>query len=113
MKREEVLGDFLADGIDVKTSLSFLKWHDANPVVWKLFEQKALALVKSGKKRWGAKAIMQVIRYERAEKEGGQFDDYAVNNNYPAYYARVFALKHPQFKDFFEFREIKGLKEAA
>ncbi len=101
------------EGVDLKTIAHFMKWHRENPSVWTLFEQKALNLIKSGKKRWGAKAIMEVIRYERAEKEGGQFDDYAVNNNYPAYYARVFAMKHPEHKGFFEFREVKGLKEAA
>ena len=113
MKREEVIGSLLADGVDIKTTLSFLAWHEANPTVWKMFESKAKNLILSGKKRWGAKAIFEVIRYERAEKEGGQFEDYAVNNNYPAYYARVFALKYPQHKNFFEFREVKGLKQAA
>lgn len=113
MKKEDVIGGLLADGVNIKTSLQFLAWHEANPSVWQMFEEKALNLINSGKKRWGAKAIFEVIRYERAEKEGGQFEDYAVNNNYPAYYARVFAMKHPQHKKFFEFREVKGLKEAA
>jgi len=113
MNKENVIGALLADGVDLKTSMLFLAWHDANRTVWKMFEAKALKLIASGKEHWGAKAIFEVIRCERAENEGGQFKDYAVNNNYPAYYARVFALKYPQHKNFFEFREVKGLKEAA
>lgn len=113
MTNEEAIGALVADGLNVETAYMFVQWHKANPIVWQKFERKALALIAKGKKRWGAKAIMEYVRFERAEEEGGEFDDYAVNNNYPAYYARIFAFKYPQHKDFFEFREVKGLQRAA
>lgn len=99
----------IAQGIDAETVDSFLAWHSENPKVWQMFEAKALDLIGQGKRHWGAKALAEQIRYDRATTEGGQFGDYAVANNYVAYYARVFALKYPQHKDFFEYREVKGL----
>jgi hypothetical protein len=113
MDRATAESALIADGVAWETVRSFVAWHSRNPSVWRKFENKALALIAKGKQRWGAKAIFEVIRYERAEEEGGQFDDYAVNNNYPAYYARIFAAKYPQHSKFFEFRAVKGLKEAA
>lgn len=105
----DVRTQLIGQGIDAETVDSFLRWHSENPTVWKLFEEKSLELIQAGKTHWGAKALAEQIRYERAKTEGGQFGDYSVANSYVAYYARVFALKYPQHKDFFEFREVKGL----
>lgn len=113
MNRQSVITALVADGVDYETCIAFVNWHEKNGTVWRSFEAKALKLITQGKTHWGAKAIFEVIRYERAAEEGGQYDDYAVNNNYPAYYARVFALKYPQHSAFFEFRKVKGLRCAA
>lgn len=99
----------LSEGIEEKTAEAFFAWHLKNPVVWTMFESEALRLIAAGKRHWGAKALAEWIRYQRATTEGGQFGDYSVANNYVAYYARIFAFKYPQHKDFFEFREVKGL----
>ena len=105
----DVRAALVAQRIDEATVDAFLNWHAANPKVWELFETKTLALIEAGKTHWGAKSVAEMIRFERSMLEGGQFEDYALNNNYPAYYARVFALKYPSHADFFEFRTIKGL----
>ena len=95
-------------GVDSDTAAQFIGWHQRNPEVWKAFEAFALKLIARGMKHYGAKAIMEVVRYDQALKSSGEFK---VNNNYSAYYARIFTLKYPQHKDFFEFREVRGLKE--
>lgn len=101
----------IACGVDAETVEKFLDWHKANPEVWKAFESVAMDVINTGSKKWGAKAVVEVARWKlRIERR----QDYAVNNNFTAYYARIFALKYPQHADFFEFREVKGLgKEAA
>lgn len=68
-------------GVPERTILSFIDRHKRDKYIWKLFEQYALRAAQKDKKI-GAKAI---------------------------YYARVFAIAHPEYADFFEFRQVKGL----
>jgi len=103
----------IAEGIDERTVDRFLVWHLKNPIVWKMFERKALDLIAKGKTHWGSKCICEIIRFERAEIEGGQFDDYGVNNNHTMCYARVFEFAHRDYIGFFEKREAGGLRRIA
>lgn len=98
----------LADGVDINTINLFLGWHTKNPQVWKMFESVALEAIQNGIERWGAKGIAEVVRWRLSIEKKGEFK---LNNNFPAYYARVFALKYPRHKEFFEFREVRGLRE--
>jgi hypothetical protein len=98
----------IALGVPADTADKFLAWHRAHPNVWESFERRALELIARGIKRYGAKTIAEVIRYHDAIERGK--DDFDLNNNYVSYYARIFRLKHPQHKDFFEVRSVKGLK---
>ena len=104
----------IASGVPADTATAFIDYHKANPGVWDRFELKALALINRGVKRYGAKAIFEVIRYEHMLAMGP--DSFVVNNNWAAYYARIFAIKHAKHDgcaEFFEFREVHGLREAA
>lgn len=94
--------------IDEKTVDAFLSYHAERPEIWAEFERKALELIAAGHRIWGAKSIMEEIRREQRIQRG---DGYKISNSFTAYYARVFALKHPQHKDFFMFKVIKGLNE--
>jgi hypothetical protein len=99
-------------GVAVKTARIFISYHQANPEIWKEFERLTLELINRGKKHYGAKAVMEVVRFNQLINGKGEFK---VNNNFAAYYSRIFALKHKQYSSFFERREVKGLstKEAA
>jgi hypothetical protein len=112
MKRARWLNLLTDVGVPSGTARQFLDWHEQNPDVWREFEILALELIDSGRKRYGAKAILEVVRFNKTVKTKSEF---SVNNNYSAYYARIFAIKYPQHSDFFEQRKIKGLsdKEAA
>lgn len=104
MKRD--VSDFLKqEGYDQKAIDAFLQQHRDKPRVWRLFEKFALQVAKLGR-RYGAKAIMERIRWEEEIENGGEFK---VGNSYTALYARVFAWKYPQHADIFEFRTVKGL----
>lgn len=101
----------LEAGLNRKTIAAFLLWHRANPDVWNEFEKITLELLSKGRKHYGAKAIMEVIRFNRVISSG---PDFKINNNFTAYYVRIFEAKYKIHKGFFETRELKNLdREAA
>jgi hypothetical protein len=99
----------IADGVPPMTVQKFIVYHAQNPQVWHEFEDCAMALITNGIKRFGAKAIAEYIRYQQTLQRGS--DGFKLNNNYCAYYARIFQIKHPKHADFFETREVEGLHE--
>lgn len=103
---EQAKESLLQAGLDEKSVSSFFDFHKANRCVWREFENLALSAIEKGEERWSAKGVAEVVRWNlKLAKQG----EYRINNNYVAYYARLFALKYPQHKDFFEFREVRGL----
>lgn len=97
----------ISDGVPPMTVQKFMFYHVANPQIWRSFENKALALWNNGIKHFGAKAIFETIRYEETLAKGA--DGFKANNNWAAYYARIFQYKH-NIENFFETREIKGVE---
>lgn len=83
----------------------FIAYHRDNPGVWAEFERFSLSAAKSGRKL-GAKAIAERVRWETEIERGEEFK---FCNSYVSYYARIFAAKYPEHRDYFEFRPIKGL----
>jgi hypothetical protein len=84
----------------------FIQWHRENPEVWKAFERVALAKAqREGAKHWGAMAFVNSVRWE---EELPTSPEHKVNNNWAPFYARVFAIKHPEYAEFFSFRKPKG-----
>lgn len=98
----------LAD-VPEQTRAEFMRYHMAHPEIWKAFERFALQAFAAGKKHYGAKGIFERVRWETEIVHGREFK---ANNNYVSYFARIFAAKYPEARDFFEFREIKGLRAA-
>jgi hypothetical protein len=96
----------IAQGVPADTVDVFLAHNEANPEIGLAFKKFAFEAIKKGK-RIGAKAIMERVRWE-AEVEGGK--DWKCNNNFTAYYARLFVICFPQYSDFFEFRRVTGLE---
>ena len=99
----------IAQGVDAVTVDKFMAWHRNNPKVWEEFERLTLKAIKAGKK-FGAKAIGEILRWQ---SEIGRNEEFKGNNNFWSYYSKIFAIKYPLHKDYFEFRIVKGLKEAA
>ena len=102
----------LLASIDAETWARFEEYFMNNPRVWIYFKRFA-TYAKSHNKKIGAKAIMERVRWECdfGEEAGGT--EFKVNNSYVSYYVRLLISQCPEFKGFFELREVHGLKEAA
>jgi len=80
---------------------AFAKFHERNPIVWQLFEQFTMEIV--GRPRGSAQAVFERIRWQMdIETQGSELK---LNNNFCAYYARMFEAKHPEFTGFFRSRK--------
>lgn len=79
-------------------------FHADHPEVWMAFEQYALEVIRAGYHHYGAKAIMERVRWQ-LDMSRGPDDRFKINNNYVAFYARRFERLHPQMAGFFRHRE--------
>ena len=82
----------------------FFKFHDENPYVYEAFRIIAIELILRGQRHYGAKAIFEIMRYKSLVTTG---EKYKLNNDYTAYYARMFEDRHPDYVGFFEMRTQK------
>lgn len=103
--RDEIEKQFAILRIPQETTAVFILWLKQHRKVWAEFEKKTLQAIASQKK-FGAKAIAEVLRWE-SQIERREDDEYAINNRYVSLLARLFAIKHPDHSNYFEFREIK------
>lgn len=80
----------------------FLVYHAENPHVYRMFEKFALEAVASGRKNFGAAAIVERMRwYTSIETKGEAFK---IGNDYRAFYSRIFEENHPHYAGFFRKR---------
>lgn len=98
----------LADA-DTQVIDAFGKYHKANPVVWEHFKKFAMEIRATKRKRYSAWTIINRIRWEH--DIGVHSEDFKINNNYIAFYARILIHTNPEFKDFFELRALKKPRE--
>lgn len=84
----------------------FRVFHKQQPSIWKEFERLALHAINKGRRHYSAKAIFEVIRWHSIDwkRDSIHHYEYEINNNYTALYARMFAKRHPQHKNFFRMR---------
>lgn len=112
MKKDEVVSRLVELGVERERAEKFVEFHVENKEIWFGFVEKALALLGKGQRRWGAKAIFEVLRYETAigaKSRQQAADAHKLNNNLTSLYARLWAVKYPHFADFFETRESNEL----
>ncbi len=84
----------------------FEAFHAANPHIAAHLAQMALALRRQGRTRYGIKALVEALRFQYAVQTTG--DDFKINNDFTAHYARLLMREHPALADFFETREIRA-----
>lgn len=82
----------------------FQTYHYDNIHVYELFKKFSLE-VKSVQPFYGAKAIMERIRWEMDMSTVG--DRFKINNNYTSFYARLLASESSEFEHFFKTRSRK------
>lgn len=79
----------------------------ADPV-YQAFKRRALQLIEEGRRRYGAKRIIEEIRYDTDLKNNPEHaDGFKINNNRTALYARRFMAEHPEHAGFFAVRRSK------
>ena len=85
----------------------FAAFNAAHPDVFALFVRFAREAKQSGRERFGAKAIMERLRWHLATSSSGEAPK--INNNYTSRYARKLAELYPhEFGSFFEMRELRS-----
>ena len=85
----------------------FDKFDSENPRIWELFERFTERAIARGFKNLSADMVVHRIRWE-VYVETVSADDYKINNNHVAYYARKWLEKHPEHAKFFELRKVRG-----
>lgn len=88
--------------------MTFQQYDQKNKHVYELYKAIALELAHQGRRCIGSKQIFEIMRYDYQFLSNG--DQYKVNNNYAAMYARKFVLEHPQFGNLFRFKQLKGVR---
>jgi hypothetical protein len=85
----------------------FEAFHAESPQVYEYFCKFAFEAIKSGFKSYSAKGIVERIRWH-VEVETQAVEEFKINNNYTAYYARKFIEDHPDHEGFFSMRKSAG-----
>lgn len=84
----------------------FEEFDQAHPDIWERFCDIALDLIRKGKSRYSADAILHVIRFEYDTSTNGEAPK--INNNLTPAYARKFQQRYPQHSDFFATRRSRA-----
>jgi hypothetical protein len=82
----------------------FEQFHLQNHHVWQLFEKYVLMIIQKDFKHYGAAAVFERIRWHVQIETTGQ--EFKLNNNYRAYYARKFEDEYPDYAGFFRIRRL-------
>ena len=86
----------------------FKEFHRDNPDVYTELVKLAKQLKAKGRSKYGIKSLFEVVRWHRALATTG--DEFKLNNNYTAYYARLIMHREPSLKGFFSVRELPSQK---
>lgn len=92
---------------------SFLDFHRDNPIVFDLFCQFTMVLIRRGFQHGGAKMVMERVRWESAFAGQDGHDQFKINNNHAAFYARAFMNCYPEHDGFFRLRRQHSKDEPA
>ena len=85
----------------------FEQFDRDNPKIWELIERFCAAVIEAGMKKWSISGIFERIRWEFYVVTKSK-DEWKINNNHRAYYARKWLAAHPEYPDFFETRRVRS-----
>lgn len=104
----EAKARFMADGASGEKVEKFFTFYQKRPELWKAFVKTSVEAARRGIRRWGAKAVFEVIRYEAALEGDKGEGEFKVCNTWAPYYARLLTYCLPQLSDFFEFKRFRS-----
>jgi hypothetical protein len=73
--------------------------------VYKKFKELAFQMKQSGRKRYSAETIINVMRWHTDLVTTGS--EFKISNDFRSMYARLLAYHHPEFEDFFSFKDME------
>ena len=83
----------------------FVEYHNKNPHIFDEYCRLTNQAIERGHKHIGSQMILEVMRWKT--RVSGD-DEFKINNNFGAYYSRMFEAKYPQHKGFFRKRALRG-----
>ncbi len=87
----------------------FVRFIQANPHVYRAFVTLAREYLHStGRRRVGAKAIFEKMRWEYSIRSKAEAGEPALNNSFVSRLARLAATNEPDLRDVFEFRMLRS-----
>jgi hypothetical protein len=84
----------------------FELFHAEHADIYDLFKRFTLEMARSGRSRYGAKSLMERVRWHHATTSGG--GDFKINNNFTSRYVRLLLQERPDLAGFFETRRLKA-----
>jgi len=89
--------------MSLEWAAKFKTYHKNNPHIYDAFESITLDLIKLGRTQFAVRNILGKMRWDMAISGD---DEYKINENYSAYYGRLFEEKHPLHEGFFRKKNI-------
>ena len=89
-------------GTDVKKR--FKKFHLENPHIYKEFFLRAKKMAMTGRKKYSARTIFEVMRWDSDIKTNGR--DFKITNDFIPIYVRMLIYNHPEYSDFFSLKDL-------
>ena len=86
-----------------KNREAFQAYHEANPMVYAEFKRRVEQLWAKGIRHYSSDSILHIIRFHSAI-DARPGDAFKVNNNFSAFYARMWQQQNPDRATFFETR---------
>lgn len=84
----------------------FSEYHRENPQVYQAFKDLAFEMKRTGRKKYSAEVIINVLRWNYDLGTTG--DVFKINNDFKPLYARLLVYYYPEFENFFEFRSVRS-----
>lgn len=85
----------------------FRRFHAKNPEVYQAFRDSAFDMRRTGKKKYSARTIFEVIRWERDLTITGT-EQFEINGDFVPMYVRLLIINEPRFAEFFELRAVRS-----
>lgn len=86
---------------------AFIEFDRDNPRIYQLLCRFADQALAAGRARLGISLLFERIRWEVYITTASN-DEFKLNNNHRAYYARKWLREHPEHPEFFATRRVKG-----
>jgi hypothetical protein len=86
----------------------FDRFCEKHPEIYQEFRQIALSLYARGRTRYGSKAIVEIVRYNRVMSGKDETEPFKIDNDFSSRLARKLAGEDTRFATFFEFRELSA-----